>query len=256
LIVADYFTSNIIGPNKQQIMKLITWNCNMAFRKKAEFILNYNPDILIIPECEHPDKLKFAKNIKSPTDIFWFGTNLNKGLGIFSYSNYKFKLHKSHNPNFKNIIPLSVTGGSFDFIIFAIWANNPEDKEGKYITQVWKAINYYDNLLLNNNSILIGDFNSNTIWDKKHRFDNHSNVVKKLEEKNIFSSYHKFYNKSQGREDHPTLFMFRHEDKPYHIDYCFASTKFMDALTNVEVGKYEDWSEYSDHNPLAVDFAI
>ncbi len=29
----------------------------MAFRKKAEFILAYNPDILIVPECECPDKL-------------------------------------------------------------------------------------------------------------------------------------------------------------------------------------------------------
>jgi exodeoxyribonuclease III len=31
----------------------------MAFRKKADFILTYKPDILIVPECEHPDKLLF-----------------------------------------------------------------------------------------------------------------------------------------------------------------------------------------------------
>ena len=31
----------------------------MAFRKKASIILNYKPDILIVPECEYPDKLKF-----------------------------------------------------------------------------------------------------------------------------------------------------------------------------------------------------
>jgi exonuclease III len=36
-------------------MKIITWNCNMAFRKKADWILQYEPDILIIPECEHPE---------------------------------------------------------------------------------------------------------------------------------------------------------------------------------------------------------
>jgi hypothetical protein len=38
-------------------MKIITWNCNMAFRKKADLILAHKPDILIVPECEHPDKL-------------------------------------------------------------------------------------------------------------------------------------------------------------------------------------------------------
>jgi|GEM_PF-3201181 hypothetical protein len=42
-------------------MKLITWNCNMASRKKAEFILAKKPDILIFPKSEHPDKLKFKK---------------------------------------------------------------------------------------------------------------------------------------------------------------------------------------------------
>jgi hypothetical protein len=34
----------------------------MAFRKKADFILTYNPDILIVPECENPDKLLFSIN--------------------------------------------------------------------------------------------------------------------------------------------------------------------------------------------------
>ena len=56
----------------------------MAFRKKANFILTHKPDILIIPECEHPDKLKFEKGTPLPTAIFWYGTNLNKGLGVFS----------------------------------------------------------------------------------------------------------------------------------------------------------------------------
>lgn len=32
----------------------------MAFRKKADFILTYKPDILVVPECEHPEKLVFS----------------------------------------------------------------------------------------------------------------------------------------------------------------------------------------------------
>ena len=45
----------------------------------------------------------------------------------------------------------------------------------------------YENLLENENVILTGDFNSNTIWDRKRRIGNHSDVVEKLEEKNIES---------------------------------------------------------------------
>jgi exonuclease III len=147
-------------------MKIITWNCNMAFRKKAEFILIHKPDILIVPECECPDKLLFNENIPKPTDMLWFGTNQNKGLGIFSYSDSRFKLLDTHNPEFKMIIPIAVTGGQYDFTLYAIWANNPGDPDGHYIEQVWKAIKHYDMNLTNKKTMLVGDFNSNTIWDR------------------------------------------------------------------------------------------
>lgn len=237
-------------------MKIITWNCNMAFRKKADFILVHNPDILIVPECEHPDKLKFGKDTLIPTDVFWFGTNLNKGLAIFSYSKYRFKLLDIHNQEFKNILPIEVTGGAFNFTLFAIWANNPEDKDGAYITQIWKALHYYENFIGDNKTILAGDFNSNSIWDKSWRKDNHSNVVEKLATKGVLSAYHEFYNQDQGTEEHPTLLMYRHKNRPYHIDYCFASLDFIEKLVHVEVGNYEDWKHCSDHNPLMVKFDL
>ncbi len=60
----------------------------MAFRKKAHLILAHKPDILIVPECEHPDKLIFFVDTPKPTQTLWFGKNLNKGFGIFSYSKF------------------------------------------------------------------------------------------------------------------------------------------------------------------------
>ncbi len=161
-------------------MKIATWNCNMAFRKKAAFILADKPDIVIVPECENPERLNFDLNTQKPTDVFWYGENPNKGLGVFSYSNYRFSLLKIHNPSFKTILPLAVTGGKIDFTLFAIWANNSSEKNSQYIEQVWKAIHYYDSIIKNKATILIGDFNSNTIWDKPRREGNHSAVVKKL----------------------------------------------------------------------------
>jgi exodeoxyribonuclease III len=235
-------------------MRIITWNCNMAFRKKAKFILALQPDIVVVPECEHPDKLQFDTGTKQPTAVFWQGTNLNKGIGIFSYSGYRFKLHKSHNPAFRHVLPLVVTGGNINFILFAVWAHNPDDKDGQYITQVWKAIHYYDKLLSGKNIILAGDFNSNTIWDRPKRAGNHSAVVKKLAAKKIFSTYHIFHQQEQGKEKHPTWYMYRHRDKPYHLDYCFASAYFMERLTGVEVGTYRKWAAHSDHKPVIVTF--
>ena len=101
-------------------MKIITWNCQGAFRKKAEFILTHLPDVLIIPESEHSVNLKFKADVPLPTDSIWLGNNPNKGLGVFSYSDFRFKLLDLHNPDFKNVLAIAVTGGKIDlcFLLF------------------------------------------------------------------------------------------------------------------------------------------
>lgn len=235
-------------------MRIITWNCNMAFRRKAGFILAHMPDILIVPECEHPDKLIFSPGIPKPKDILWFGSNHHKGLAIFSFGPFRLKLLDSYDPALRTIVPIAVTGRKTVFTLFAIWANNPDDPDGQYVEQIWKAIHHYDHLLTNKRTILAGDFNSNTIWDRKRRAGNHSNVVKRLEEKGIFSCYHLHHKQDQGKEQHPTLYMYRHKDKPYHIDYCFVSADMAKKLRSVEVGCYDAWQEHSDHVPLIVTF--
>ncbi|WP_046368555.1 endonuclease/exonuclease/phosphatase family protein [Flavihumibacter petaseus] len=235
-------------------MKLITWNCNMAFRKKAALILSHQPDILVVPECEHPDKLLFEPDIPQPMSILWFGTNRNKGLGIFSYTNLKLKLLRNHNTELKMIIPIAVTGPDTKFTLYAIWANNPDDPDGQYVEQVWKAIHHYDKKLTNKQTILIGDFNSNTIWDRKYRTGNHSHVVNRLEDKGIFSCYHAHFKQIQGKEEHPTFYLYKHKDKPYHLDYCFASADMIARIRSIEIGDYDHWKKYSDHVPVMVEF--
>ena len=46
---------------------------------------------------------------------------------------------------------------------------------------------------------------------------------------------------------HPTLYMYRKKDKPYHIDYCFVSADLAEKLESVEIGAYDQWVQYSDH---------
>ena len=237
-------------------MKLITWNCQGAFRKKADNILTLNPDILIVQECEHPDKLRFGAMIPRPNDYYWHGDSHHKGLGIFSYSDYKIELLSVFNPEFRYILPFRVTGNGQSFSLLAIWAmDNKENYEARYIGQIWLAINYYTNLL-DNSIILIGDFNSNKIWDYKDRVGNHSDVVRKLGDKNIHSIYHKHFNSEHGKEQHPTFFLQRNQNKRNHIDYCFASADFIEKVNEVEIGTYENWITYSDHSPLIINFTL
>ena len=236
-------------------MKLITWNCQGAFRKKAKHILQINPDILVVQECEHPDKLIFNSSDLVPSDLLWIGDNKHKGLGVFSYGDYKIQLLKEYNPQIKYVAPIYVSGGEFDFILIAIWANNPTDKEGQYVEQVWKAVNFYAELLKFENVLLIGDLNSNKIWDKPKRKGNHSAVVQKLADDNIHSFYHKHYNEKQGEEIISTFFLYRNRNKPYHLDYCFASETLLNKMLKFEVGAFEDWIPFSDHMPIIVKFS-
>jgi exodeoxyribonuclease-3 len=151
-------------------------------------------------------------------------------------------------------MPIKVSG-QIEFYLLAIWAKNDlKDVAKRYIGQVWLAINYYKELL-NKPIIIIGDFNWNTIWDNNASYPlygNLSDVINFFESKNIRSTYHCFYGEKFGKETKHTLFMHHKQSKPYHIDYCFASSNF--DLQNVEIGTYSDWIKISDHTPIIISF--
>src|SRR5688572_10388124 len=109
-------------------MKLISWNCQGDFRRKADIVLTHRPDVLVVQECEHPDKLKFNPNTPKPLDMYWYSDGGKKGLGLFSYSNYKFELLPNFNPEFRYILPFQVTGNGLTFTFFAIWAMDNKEK--------------------------------------------------------------------------------------------------------------------------------
>lgn len=116
-------------------------------------------------------------------NFLWFGENKNKGLGIFSSKDIEIKLLENYNNSIKIIVPLLVTKNNLSFLLLAVWANNKQDKDGQYIEQVWKAVNYYNELFKKENIIICGDFNSNKIWDRKCDIINHTKVIDLLKNK-------------------------------------------------------------------------
>jgi hypothetical protein len=75
----------------------------MAFRKKGHLIQIEKPDILIVPECEHPDKL-LSLNLNA-TSTLWYGANKNKGLAVFALGDYHLNLMEIHNKEIKIVCP-------------------------------------------------------------------------------------------------------------------------------------------------------
>ena len=224
----------------------------MAFRKKWPAILKYKPDILVLQECEHPSKYKAKEKIPNYNQFLWYGDNENKGVGILSFNNYQIKFDRNHNKDFKYIIPVKITGPK-KYNLFAIWAMPVKNSPSKsYCYQIWEAINYYKRRL-KDNTILIGDFNSNSIWDHQKKVGNHAQNVAFLQSKNIISIYHHYMQEAQGEEKQPTLFLLKNKHKPYHLDYCFLSNNLITSKTSLKIGKYKDWIQLSDHMPLIVE---
>jgi endonuclease/exonuclease/phosphatase family metal-dependent hydrolase len=98
--------------------------------------------------------------------------------------------------------------------------------------------------------LIIGDFNSNTIWDGYHPGRNHSMLVDKLSSLGLESIFHHQESTAHGSELVKTYFHQRNLKFGHHIDYAFLSSP-LDA--KVAVGEPDAWLAHSDHMPLIVD---
>ena len=234
-------------------MRIITWNCNMAFRKKYQQILPFKPDLLVLQECEHIDKLNDALEAMDYYQIIWHGINLHKGLAIISFNNIDIELASDFNQDFDFVLPIKFKPKQKWVNLFNVWAMpNKVQPSKSYVGQIWSAANYYK-ATLRQASIWIGDFNSNAIWDKQRRVGNHSDVVKLFNANEIESIYHKQFEIEHGQERHPTLYLLKKKEKPYHMDYCFLSNTLMNDKTKIKIGHYENWIKWSDHMPLIIE---
>src|SRR5690606_1675088 len=105
-------------------LKIATWNCKGAYRKKQKYFLEkYEPDIWVIQECEDLNKLQRQKDFQLPDNAIWFGDNPNRGISIFSRAGYDITINKDHNEAFKYIVPIKINGLT-SLNLFAIWAMN------------------------------------------------------------------------------------------------------------------------------------
>lgn len=232
-------------------MKIVTWNCNGAFRKKYESISSLNADIYIIQECEDPVDCKDARYKNWAKNYLWIGDSKNKGLGIFASNDIKLsKLdwianYKGHSV--KYFLPCKVDD---HFNLLAVWTHYNNSPNFGYMGQFWKYLQIHKHKM--ENIIIAGDFNSNTIWDEWDRWWNHSDVIRELNEIGIESLYHLHTKEAQGKETKATFYLQKNEQKTYHIDYCFANSKYAEKLIALEIEPYGNWKHLSDHCPMSI----
>ncbi|MHA7156212.1 endonuclease/exonuclease/phosphatase family protein [Arthrobacter sp. TMN-50] len=217
----------------------MSWNCAMGFTKKQHLIEALQPDIAVLAEVS----LKAMTDSDAPFKT-WVGSNPNKGLGVLGFTDRTYFEYEA-GQLLPWHIPFSVDGMN----IIALWAH-VRTRDLRYVRVTHEIVNRQAEFLRHPRSLLIGDFNSSTLWDKLHPGRNHSILVNKLEQLGLHSVYHRQENAAQGSELHPTFFGNRNPKKPHHIDYAFLSA---DTSANLEIGRLEAWLAHSDHMPLILD---
>jgi exonuclease III len=237
-------------------MKLLTWNCNGALRKKFSSLQDFQADINIIQECENPAKSKDTSYKEWACNALWVGDNPHKGLGIFASPTIKLEQLDWKPRGLKYFIPCRVND---EFNLLGTWCYGGNlIKDYKYIGQLWKYLKLHKQKLSRcsvstqtmGNAIIAGDFNSNVFWDRPHRNWNHSDVVRELQALSMDSLYHSFYQEDQGKETQPTFIFQKNTAKPYHIDYLFGSNELIQNIKSVSIGKPKHWLDKSDHMPV------
>jgi exodeoxyribonuclease III len=230
-------------------LRIVTWNCGMALARKAPGLLALHPDIAVVQECSE----KSVDDLQSHGfSGMWFGTNPNKGLAVFCGKD--FTLQARDGLFGKWVVPIRVHG-SVDFNLLAVWACPVGTKRAdNYIGEVHRCLVKHRGWFSNAPAVAAGDFNSNVQWDANRPGRNHTEVVRLLEGHGLISAYHTHHEEKQGAETRPTYYFYRHQDKPFHIDYVFVPKGW--KVRSVEVGSFREWGHLSDHVPLAVDVNI
>jgi exodeoxyribonuclease-3 len=130
------------------------------------------------------------------------------------------------------------------------------ERRNRYVLGVVRAIRRCASLIQSQPTVLLGDFNSNTFWDRLYPRDaNHTALVQRLHELGCVSAYHHFFGEEHGAESRPTYFHYNHGDKPYHLDYCFVPRAWTPRIRRILVGKHDQWRRWSDHRPVVVDLS-
>lgn len=225
-------------------MRIVTWNCcRGAYARKAPLLDPLAPDIAVIQEVAQPER-------QSPRCL-WFGDNPRQGVAVQAAPPYRLRALPPVAGVPRYVVPVAVTGPK-RFTLFAVWAKGKQ--VDPYVEGVLKAAALYPSMTGSPPSVLIGDLNSNALWDSSHKPGrSHSALVALLAERGLVSAYHSYFQEAHGRETLPTYYFLWKEERPYHLDYCFLPRRWARTIQRVEVGGYEEWQRHSDHRPLLVE---
>lgn len=228
-------------------MKIVSWNSHQKFREKIKLFSPDSIDVLVVQECENTETAAKAYEYAGWKHV-WMGDNIHKGLGIFVPNSCVIEELDWGISDCKYFLPVQI---SHSVVIVGVWAKGGKSNSVRYAGQITRFLNHHISQIELNSAFIIGDFNSNSIWDKRHKTANHTQNNIRLNSIGLKSLYHVVHSAENGVEAHPTFYLSYDKEKPYHIDYAYLP-ECIAAKSRIEIGMPDKWLQYSDHMPLYI----
>ena len=226
-------------------MRIVSWNCNGGLRTKLPLLTALAPDILLVQECS-------AQHVsESGADwSHWVGKDPHRGIGALIFGNHAIEASPPFPSDLPWFQPLRLPGYNLNILNAWACAATPSLR---YVRLMHKALDWF---LKSHNvdgpALIGGDFNSNRQFDAKHGALDHTALVDRLAALDLVSVYHYTTGESHGEESNPTFYLYRHLERPYHLDYFFLKRSFLEN-SSLSVGDPAVWLSASDHMPLILD---
>ena len=229
-------------------MRIVTWNCRGGFHRKTEALLGLHPDVAIVQECAPPSKWMHTCR---GWHAIWHGADSPIGVGILAPEGSALSLGAPLTNEIRCFLPAHVQAAA-SFGILGCWTKQGRPGQRSYVGQLALALDEYADFLASQPCLVVGDLNSNAIWDRGKPWQ-HLAVTERLRMLRLVSIYHHFFREEHGYERLPT---YRHNTgQPFHLDYCFLPEAWLNHVRTVSVGE-DEWLRLSDHRPLVVDIDL
>lgn len=222
-------------------MRIISWNCNGALRRKIDLVRCFQPDLLIVQEASERD----VSSIDAPF-THWIGRK-HRGLAVIGLRDASYRIDPIFDPDLPWFTPLHVDENR----VLAVWASVLTSRL-RYVRLLHHALDRFEGFLGSPRGMVVGDLNSSTVFDRKHGDVNHTSLVDRLSSMGYTSLWHHLRREGHGTESRPTFYLYRRPERTWHLDYAFVTPALMQGAT-LELGSPDEWLDHSDHLPLFLD---
>lgn len=95
----------------------------MGLHGKTHLLQALAPDIAVLPESAHPDRVGDALAAVGATSMQWIGSSPNKGLLVIAFGDWTLRIDDAYDPGYQWVMPLHVDG-RVQVRMLAVWDMN------------------------------------------------------------------------------------------------------------------------------------